>query len=295
MTFKKILCPTDFSEGSDQALRVASRLANEHGAELVLVHAWFIPAIAQTLEHPYPPSVVQALVDGSNRSVEVAVEKAKASGAARVRGELVNGPAWSEIVAMLEGQGFDLCVIGTHGRTGFSRMFMGSVAERVVRHAPCSVLAVHPNGGVERFKSALVATDFSPGARHALELATKLLTPGGKLMLLHVLELPARFSGEVPRAAFDEEMNLQAAKLLAREADALKARTGVDVQTRLRIGYPGHEILNVLGDDPRFDLVATGSHGRTGIKRVLLGSVAEKVVRHARCPVLVARVDDAAP
>jgi nucleotide-binding universal stress UspA family protein len=289
MGVTKILCPTDFSAGSQQALRVAARMATEANAELVVVHAWYIPPSAFAGEYVFPPHVIQQMVDDSQRGLDEAVSQATKYGAKHVTGELLTGLPWAEIVSQLENQAFDLCVIGTHGRTGLSRIFLGSVAEKVVRHSPCSVLAVRPDGESKPFSHVLVPTDFSDSARHALELSAHLVDATGTITLLHVIELPVAYSGEVPVADFGRELDKRAATALDAEAARLKSMTTATVRVRSRIGYPGAQTLAVLDDDRSVDLVVMGSHGRTGIKRVLLGSVAEKVVRHAGCPVLVAR------
>ena len=191
---------------------------------------------------------------------------------------------------MLDAEAFDLCVIGTRGRTGLARILLGSVAEQVVRHAPCSVLAVHPDGEPEPFRNVLVPTDFSESAGYALELAGSLVEPDGHdSTLLHVIEVPVAYGGEMPVAGLEHELNQRATKWLDATAKAVQARTSARVETHYRIGYPGAQTLHLLERDPTFDLVVMGSHGRTGIKRALLGSVAEKIVRHAGRPVLIAR------
>lgn len=291
MTFTKILCPTDFSHGSQQAIRVAVRIARETGAELVLVHAWYIPPSAYSLDAPFPPYAVQELIDDSQRALDEAVKEAATAGARNVSGRLLTGVPWMEIVTHLENQGFDLCVIGTHGRTGLARILLGSVVEKVIRHAPCSVLAVRPDGEVKPFRHALVPTDFSENAEHALDLAAKLVEPTGAITLLHVIEVPVAFSGELA-ADFARDLDKRAAATLDEEIGRVKRTTATPITARSRLGYPGVQTLATLDDDLSVDLVVMGSHGRTGIKRVLLGSVAEKVVRHARCPVLVARKRD---
>ena len=83
------------------------------------------------------------------------------------------------------------------------------------------------------------------------------------------------------------EQSPRSSKLVDDAAARLRSTVTVPVATRIRIGHPGAETLALLDDDPTFDLVVMGSHGRTGVRRVLLGSVAEKIVRHAHCPVLV--------
>jgi nucleotide-binding universal stress UspA family protein len=289
VTFTKILCPTDFSAGSDHALRVAVRLAKDHACELVLVHAVEIPQPAP-YDVPVPPELLQQLGNEAKHMLDRAVATATELGASRVRGELVTGVPWIAIVELAERQGFELCVIATHGCSGLSRVLLGSVAEKVVRHASCSVMAVHPKDRLNPFAHALVPFDFSPSARYAVKLVTDVVDTPGTITLLHVLQLPARFSGEVPTAAFSEEMNKRAATLLQQEAAALAKLTPHKIETRLRIGYAGHELLKVLDEDLSYDVIVMGSRGNTGLKRALLGSVAEKTVRHARCPVLVARL-----
>ncbi|MFN0249630.1 MAG: universal stress protein [Kofleriaceae bacterium] len=285
MTFTKILCPTDFSEGSQQAVRVATRLAIEANADLVLFHSWFIPPQAYSMEAPFLPYVVQDVVDDAQRGLDSAVSDAIAAGAKTATGQLVTGVPWNEIVSILEKQAFDLCVIGTHGRTGLSRLLLGSVAEKVIRHSPCAVLAVRPDSNVGAFKHVLVPTDFSESATHALDLARKVVAPDGAITLLHVLELPLKYSGEIG-ADFAHDLDKKAAAALEVCAERVK---NVRITTRSRIGYAGAQTLSAIDHDHSIDLVVMGSHGRTGIKRALLGSVAEKVVRHAHCPVLVTR------
>jgi nucleotide-binding universal stress UspA family protein len=233
--------------------------------------------------------VLQDLVDDADRGLEEAVRSATASGVRRVRRELLKGVPWAEIAALAETQRVDVCVIGTHGRTGLPRVLLGSVAEQVVRHAKCSVLAVRPSGEIKPFAHALVPTDLSESARQGADMAAQLVRPHGAITLLHVLELPVSYAGEIRLAEFARDLDKHAVAALEDEAARLRNATTAKVTARTRIGYPGVQTLAALDDDPTVDLVVMGSHGRTGIKRVLLGSVAEKVVRHARCPVLVAR------
>ena len=289
MTFTKILCPTDFSAGSQQAIRVAVRMAKESGGELVIVHSWHLPASAYSLEAPFPVYLMQGTIADSQRALETAVEEARAAGAKRVSGRLLNGVPWTEIVDQLEKQGFDLCVAATHGRTGLARILLGSVTTQVVRHAPCSVLVVRPDGEVKPFHHALVPTDFSESAMHALDLAAALVEPTGSIVLLHVIEVPAAYAAEVLVADFARDLDNHAAAALDTEVERIRRTTRVRVEVRSLCGSPGAQVLAALDADGSVDLVIMGSHGRTGIKRALMGSVAEKIVRHARCPVLVAR------
>lgn len=290
MPFKKILCPIDFSPGSQQAMRVAVRLANDAEGDLVILHAWYVPPLAFAGEHTFAPHVLQLMSDDVQRGLDDALREAIALGAKHATTTLVTGLPWSEIVGLVERQAFDLVVMGTQGRTGLARVLLGSVAEKVVRHAPCPVLAVRPDGAPKPFTHVLCPIDFSESARHAVDLAAELVRPGGAgITLLHVIEAPVAYSGEPSIADFARDLDRRSAEQLDTWAAKLKSKVSVPVTTRSRIGYPGAQTLAALDADPSVDLVVMGSHGRTGVKRALLGSVAEKIVRHAACPVLVAR------
>lgn len=290
MAFTKIMCPVDFSPGSQQAMRTAVRIANEQDAELVLVHSWYIPAATFAGDYVYAGDIVQAMTDDAQRALENAVDEARKLGARRVTSRILNGLPWQQIVEAAQREpGLGLIVIGTHGRTGLSRVLMGSVAELVVRHAPCPVLTIRPGNESKPYTHVLCPVDLSKPAREAMNLAAELVKPGtAGITLLHVLELPVSYTGELPIPDFHRDLDARAAALLDRWTAELKAKVNVPVTQRTRIGRPGAQILALLDDDRTFDLVAMGSHGHTGLERMLLGSVAEKVVRHARCPVLVA-------
>jgi len=141
----KILSPTDFSNEGDQALAYAVELCRRFSAPLVLFHVYALPIIA-TPDGLIPPAMpaeadIRAAVD-----VELArvVERARSLGAGDVHAASTGGAAWSEIVRAAKEHGCDLIVMGTHGRGGFRRLLLGSVAEKVVRAAECPVLTVGP-------------------------------------------------------------------------------------------------------------------------------------------------------
>ncbi len=286
MRFEKILCATDFSPGSQRALRIATRMAKDGGAELVLVYVWHVPAAAEgeRLMHVQVPHI---LAREAERRLERVVGDAVAAGVPRVSGRVLRGTPWAEIVGELEQRACDLCVVGTEGRTGLSRFLIGSVAAAVVRHAPCSVLAVRAGGRDDTFDDVLVATDFSESAARALEVAGELAAQ--TLTVLHVSEAPDAYTGEIQLSALTDAVDPRSAAGLDDATARLAGHTRASVIKSARVGPPAAEILEALDADRSIDLVVMGSQGRTGIKRVLLGSVAEKVIRHARCPVLVVR------
>ena len=291
MKFTKILCPIDFSSGSSHAMQLAIRLANASNAELVLAHAWHLPPTAYLGELPFPPDAIQAMIDDVEHGLAAALRDATSLGAKRVTTRLLRGAPWEQLVDTLRNdRAFDLVVMGTHGRSGLARVLLGSVAENVVRHAACSVLTAHEQTEATPFRRILCPVDFSESSRRAIDLTARIVEPEtAQITLLHVLELPVTYSGEPSITDLVADLDKQSARLLEQWASELRTKVPVPVVTRSRIGSAGRQTLAALDEVPPFDLVVVGSHGRTGIRRVLLGSVAEKLVRHASCPVLVAR------
>ncbi len=286
MSFRKVLVATDFSDGSRRAVEVATRLATTQNAELVIAHAWNVPT-ALGGELPIPSEVVREIEDEAVRGLGDALREAKQLGA-RATSRLVHGPATRAIVRQLDDPSFDLVVVGTRGRTGLPRILLGSVATSIVRHAPVSTLVVRPDNVAIPFEHVLCPTDFSDQANAALALAEELAeADGAKLTLLHVAEVA--FYGGRGAAQFIHYLERTSREQLARATARTRDRITVPVDGVNAIGSAGGQTLARIDDDKSIDLVVIGSHGRTGIERVVFGSVAEKVVRHARCPVLVAR------
>jgi len=143
---RRILVATDFSDTADRALDYAVALAAALGAEIVLVHAYEVPVYA------FPDGAFLATTEISERLAEAArtaLDSALASRAASkvpMRGVLRTGTPWTEIEAVATEEKADLVIVGTHGRKGIARALLGSVAEKVVRTAPCPVLSVGPRG-----------------------------------------------------------------------------------------------------------------------------------------------------
>lgn len=143
--FTRIVAATDFSEPAERACRLAAELARAHGAELVLLHVFVeLPLYAET-----PATAVVQVYDEQRRWVQDELDaraKDAAAGDVRVRTRLETGSAPETIAEVARRERADLVVVGTHGRTGLDRVMLGSVAERVVRVAPCPVLVARPRG-----------------------------------------------------------------------------------------------------------------------------------------------------
>jgi nucleotide-binding universal stress UspA family protein len=292
----KILFPTDFSRCSRQALAHALLLAQRFESELHLFHAVVLHGehLDDALfEQSGPRDLVSRLTSQADQEMSglLAVEEAGRLVVTKAQERGFHaGPVILEYAAQ---HGVDLIVLGTHGRRGPARLFLGSVAQEVVRTARCPVLTVrereeprHP-AGLERI---LVAVDFSPPAELAVawgqELARRF---GARLQLLHVVEQPIYPSlyGPIATPATLEAM-AEARRGALEGLDRMAEELGV-ASTRHVLEGPAAAAITEFADKHDSDLVVVGTHGLTGLERLLLGSTAERVVRQAAPPVLTVR------
>jgi nucleotide-binding universal stress UspA family protein len=145
MKFTKILCPVDFSPGSREALRVAVELVRDSSAALVLAHVSELLPWSMRGDFQLSPAISQGIVDSEQAELARWQVLAKELGAREVAVRFLTGVPWDQIVTVARNdRAIDLVVMGTHGRTGLAHVLLGSVAEKVVRHAPCTVLVVRP-------------------------------------------------------------------------------------------------------------------------------------------------------
>ena len=146
--FRKILVPLDFSEHSDLALQTAVGLARSHEGSLTLVYVYEQLALAVPEGYMlFSEAQLERMFEEFRRSLNKQQQVAEAAGVRRVEVQLLHGSAPGEICSFAAQGAFDSIVMGTHGRRGLSHAFLGSVAERVVRMAPCPVLTVRANAG----------------------------------------------------------------------------------------------------------------------------------------------------
>jgi nucleotide-binding universal stress UspA family protein len=296
LSINRILFPTDLSEGAARAFAQATHLAEWHDADLHILNVtgrhrhdyedakarfplstdalgeWLTPAEAAPDDAPWPD--LEAL-----SCTQVQVEGAV--------------PA-ERICDYAEAEDVDLIVMGTHGRRGVDRMLFGSVTEEVVREAPCPTFTVRteadaaPGQAVRRVLAPVDFSDASEAAvRHAREIA---LTYGAEIDLLHVVEEPFYPSayGYDPSAFptaevldnVEAQLGEMAREMVGYEHAVIEARTG----------DPAREIL-AYTEEKAVDLIVIATHGRTGLNRMLMGSVAERVLRRAPTPVFIVKPD----
>jgi nucleotide-binding universal stress UspA family protein len=303
---RNILCPVDFSDFSRRALDQAMAIAHRFEATVTLLHVCpGVPAIAYTAGIPLEQPFVLTDDDRTRLASEL-VQFAEAGTTCGVPIEPVvrEGDAVREILAEAASINADLLTLGTHGRSGFERLFLGSVTETVLREASCPVLTVpcrHPGtvpARPELFKRILCPIDFSESSMAALHYALSLAQENdAELVVVYVVindltPLP----GQPPHDVSDYTISVadffirreEHVRHLLRQAVPEAARTYCSVETTVAHGKPSAQILK-LADERESDLIVIGVRGRGAADRAIFGSTTQHVVRQAKCPVLTIR------
>jgi len=284
MPAQHVLVPIDFSPYADQALVYAIEVAKSLNAYLTLLHVLQVPLVVGDSEAVLNASL-ESLEAEAEQGLQAALERIRQ---AALKGEsvMVAGVPFQTIVQVARDQHADLIVMGTHGRTGLTHILIGSVAEKVVRLAPCPVLVTRPHEDAAT-PHILVPLDFSADADYALEIAVELAQKRqARMSLLHVIDRPPMGPGEIPLSGSYQQEVLTAVDQHMTRTLVHVQQTGLKADMTIRRGNPLQTILEVAHSQ-NIDLIVMGTRGRTGFKRVLLGSVAENVVRLAPCPVMV--------
>ncbi|ESP87877.1 universal stress protein [Candidatus Halobonum tyrrellensis] len=293
--FDDLLVPVDGSDHAADALSYALALATGTGAR---VHVC-------SVVNPYTLSKVTDLREAREGAEEVVADaerRVEAAGLDAVTAVREGSPA-DAIREYAEEAGVDCVVMSTHGRSGVERYLIGSVTEKVVRTSPVPVLAVHTtdaDGGREgEYRRLLLPTDGSAAAAAAERTAVAFASAfDATLDVVSVVDStdlataagPTGAEGEAVRQV-EKALDARAARATDAVADDARA-AGVDVETSVEQGSV-HERILARATETDADAIVVGTHGRGGVERYLLGSVAEKVVRLADRPVLVVPADAA--
>jgi nucleotide-binding universal stress UspA family protein len=299
--FRKILVPTDFSACADQAFTYGLALARRYRAEVHLLHV-IGPLEGDAyspLRHSPEAHVRQETPDKIAYNLLQTVIHRHDTEGITIKPVKQHGSAVASVLLQYaKAESVDLIVMGTHGRHGAQRFIMGSVAERVVRQASCSVLTVREqkatmSPGIKpdklQIQRILVPLDFSEHSEALLRVAHAMAVAyGAQLDLLHVGEMPlfvGIYSGILTANDLVPEFDKHA---LAKLQHLWEEVGGEEVQAKLHV-EEGHAAAHIVDFAARFgvDLIVIASQGRSGIERFLIGSVAERVVRSATCPVLI--------
>lgn len=289
---KSILCPRDFSKNSAKALEYALHLARQTGADLHLFHADVLHtdpvSEMQAAERETPVEILRDRLRKRADGTEIEAPGELHIATAR---DLAAAPA---IVHYAEEHGIDLIVMGTHGRRGIRRLLLGSVTEEVVRMAPCDVLVLRKDAVLPSDKPIVVPFDFSMSSMKAFQRAQTLAELTGQdLHLLHVtfmVPYPPFYSSEEVKK-YDTPARLT--KTAKAEMEAFYNVEGQLPLERVvfatRLGQP-HEVIPEYAESINADLIVMGTHGLSGIQRIMLGSTTERTLRLATQPVLVTRL-----
>lgn len=285
---ERLLLATDGSPFSEGAIREAIRLAKRCSSKL--------SAITVIETNPEYETIAPQLLEKSEKAAREHLASVKAQakkeGIDCVTSVLEGEDSYRYISEEAAKNKISMIIMGRQGRTGLKRLVLGSTTSRVIGHSPCNVLVV-PRAAVVEFKSIVIATDGSPystaAASEAIGIAKK---NGSKLTVISVVPAELATPTDVDFAATQRELlaekEMQAAEKNAKAVKEAAQKEGVAVQAFVMTGKPADAIIETA-KEKNADLIIVGSHGRTGLERLLMGSVAERVIVMSACAVLVVK------
>jgi nucleotide-binding universal stress UspA family protein len=298
--FRRILVPLDGSKLAEVAVSVAARLAQLARAELefVLVHEPALSAVPVSDAFVFIEDETVSR-ERERRYLDEVVGRVQDLPQSRISTRLLDGVAGPTLAREITSRQPDLVVLSTHGRGPLSRMWLGSVTDYLLRHVSVPLLVLKPRDATDspppdfHLESILVASDLSPLGEAILQPVSELARlTGARIDLVHVVDSAFGLPVSTFPLAFDaglvEQQREEAEQELARVAAPLRA-SGLTVETQVTFGAGTAMTVAELANENGYDLVALTTHGRDGVARALLGSVADKVIRAADKPVLVVR------
>jgi nucleotide-binding universal stress UspA family protein len=293
--FKKILHPTDFSDVAFQAFEQAIVLARLYKADLEILHAVVL--------HEYDPKTVKQGVKLLNKAWEALKPELEIRMREMAKKTGMGGDACSPVLKHGFGAGdviiqealdtgAGLIVMGTHGHSPVRHFFLGSVAEKVVRYAPCPVMVLGRQDEMHgRFDNILLPVDFSEASHKAAEIAVNLAEiNGATIHLLHVYQdiVPPKHYAYMERAfQWDPGLKQRGEEALVKFMAKHAPKIGQMI-SHLAEGRIARSIVDFSQSRP-VDLIVMGTAGLTGVHHFMLGSTTEKVLRKASVPVLTVR------
>lgn len=293
----RVLIAYDGSESADEVCDLVAAIEWPPGSELRVVTAYapYLPgsfAPDELFDPAMPDTVFEADREAAEARAKVAAERIGRP-TTTVTWAAVNGRPASVVLGEATAWSADLIVVGTRGLGPFTAALLGSVSDEIVDHATWPVLVVR-RPSIER---VVLADDGSAGARTAAAVLAWPVFARSRVCVVTVSEAVAHDIGAPGRGTVETaqddrrqmvEAGLAAVDALARSsADRLTA-AGLTTEIDVRQGDPTHEIIRAA-TDWNADLIVMGTRGRTGLERLLLGSVARKVLQHAPCSVLIER------
>ena len=297
ITIDQVICATDFSEVANRGLSYGVPLARHFQANLCACHVLFVPR--STTMFGDLPLYSDSRRDQLMSDARSQLEKLAQGLPLPCEAVVAEGNVADEIARLAEDRGAGLVIVATHGASGVKRLVLGSVAERLIRIAPCPLLVLSaaagqtPPGGAPAalFRRILVGCDFSPDADLAVAFGFQLAREfQSELHLVHVIE-PAGYGADIIERALGENL----ADLIRRRAREHLAERVPDgaadwctPRTALLEGR-AHQELTAYAQHNRMDLVVLGVRGMNLLESLLVGSTTDRAIRSATCPVLTVR------
>lgn len=299
----KILFATDGSNDSEMAARILLSLGLPSDAEVVIqyviepIEYLVTPAVPPTYRHELLRVEREMRTEAEEASAR-AVEQGRqifSNAGINIDSLISEGHPAEEIIRTADKIGADLVVIGAKGLTGNRLFKLGSVSQRVVKYASCSVLLAQPSGepNGHRIDKVLLATDGSEYAFAAVEfLSSFSLKDSAEVVILHVIHKDHRLipHSRSTQLALEQlhQLKLENAERMIEDTKSHMA-TGLKTTTLIREGDPAEQILKVSSEISA-DLIVMGSKGLGGVKLFILGSVSQKVLRHSDRSVLLVKL-----
>jgi nucleotide-binding universal stress UspA family protein len=278
--WKKILVATDFSPCSRAALASARALAGLAGGSVRIVHVVEpLPVpLGAFVEDIEATELDRIRMEGAEERLERLLRRLRTSTPA-IEGVVRSGRPWEEIITAARETSADLVCVGNSGHSGFARLLLGSTAVNVVRHSPVPVLVTRRRA-LGKVAKVLVPVDFEEGSERTLRCAAETFPRQTQIHALFVVPSPLTIDAYVLNYTSNQ-------RAIERDLRSFVGRAGRPVKYEVRMfGDAATEILRTARRRGS-DVILISTHGRRGLERFFLGSVADKVVRHADRPVLV--------
>ncbi|MEW6416758.1 MAG: universal stress protein [Nitrospirota bacterium] len=266
---EKVLLSTDGSELSEGAVRESIALAKTCGSKLYAISVVEVNPEFEALA----PGLVEKMEKETRQYLESVKERASKEGADCEIIVHEGEEPYQYIVDEAARNNVEMIIMGRRGRTGLKRVMMGSVTAKVIGHAPCKVLVV-PKAATVAYKKILIATDGSKyseaASREAISIAKRC---GSDMIAISVAT---------------KDKNLPAAKKSVNEVKKIAEKEGIKIEVLTPKGTP-YEVIVETAEKKDADVIFVGSHGRTGIERLFMGSVTERVIGYTNSAVMVVK------
>jgi len=281
--YRKILVAIDGSESSKNALRQAIKLTNSEKCWITVVSV--IPPYEGDLGLTAVGNIIEAMKQPCEKALFEAMEIAKAE-RALIKTVCEEGDIYERIVDLADAENCDLIVMGRRGTHHLERAFVGSVTARVIGHSQRDILVVPENTAIG-WKGIFLTTDGSKYSAAATDSAINFAKSyGGEIKVVSVVDVTEEFMARAPGAVEDL---VKKAKGFVEDVKKKAEAQGVKTETFVREGEP-YKVVTNLAKEYDSNVIVVGSHGRSGFRRLLMGSVTEKVIGHSPCPVLVVKI-----